>query len=163
MGKIFANVVRVRLAKVVSLSETQAAFRPGRSCADHVYTVSQLLQALKRAGLDTYAFFLDIQKAYDTVWRYGLYYKLYLKGVRGKLWHIIIDMLSKSAAQVRLDGALSDSFSISQGVPQGCPLSCLLFNIFIDDLADDVARKCKGLGFPLDRANPTTMTQSSSC
>ena len=154
VGKIFANVVRVRLAKVVSLSETQAAFRPGRSCADHVYTVSQLLQALKRAGLDTYAFFLDIQKAYDTVWRYGLYYKLYLKGVRGKLWHIIIDMLSKSAAQVRLDGALSDSFSISQGVPQGCPLSCLLFNIFIDDLADDVARKCKGLGFPLDRANP---------
>ena len=37
----------------------------------------------------TYALFADVAKAYDQVWRDGLYLTLYSMGVRGAMWHII--------------------------------------------------------------------------
>ena len=52
-------------------SEAQAGFRPNRSCVDHVYTLGKIIQDRRDAGLTTYCFFLDVQKAYNTVWRSG--------------------------------------------------------------------------------------------
>ena len=49
------------------ISEGQAGFRPNRSCVDRVYTLGKIIQGRKDAGLTTYCFFLDVQKAYDTV------------------------------------------------------------------------------------------------
>ena len=39
-----------------------------------------------------YAFFLDIQKAYDSVWHDGLWYKLWDMGVKGRMWRVIKKM-----------------------------------------------------------------------
>ena len=39
------------------------------SSVDHVYTLGKIIGGRKDAGLTTYCFFLDVQKAYDTVWR----------------------------------------------------------------------------------------------
>ena len=58
------------------MSEGQAGFRPNRSCADHVYTFGKILQGRKDAPLTTDCLFLDVQKAYDIVWRKGLWKKL---------------------------------------------------------------------------------------
>ena len=38
----------------------------------------------------TYAFFLYVRKAYDTVWHDGLWLKLWEMGVRGRVWRVII-------------------------------------------------------------------------
>ena len=32
--------------------------------------------------------FLDVQKAYNTVWRDGLWLKLWDMGVKGKMWRV---------------------------------------------------------------------------
>ena len=41
------------------------------------------MQGRFREDKETYAFFLDVQKAYDTVWRDGLWLKLWDTGVKG--------------------------------------------------------------------------------
>jgi hypothetical protein len=70
--------------------------------------------------------------------------KLLEKGVDGKLWRVLRDLV-KSTSQVRVNGDLSE-FSLSAGVGQGDPLSTLLFDIFIDDLVAGLHDTCSEHG-----------------
>ena len=42
-----------------------------RGCIYNIYTLNGLVQGGLREGKRTYAFFLDVKKEYDTVWRDG--------------------------------------------------------------------------------------------
>ena len=48
---------------------------------DNVYTLNEIVQGRLREDKKTFVIFLDIQKVYDTVWHYGLWYKLWDMGV----------------------------------------------------------------------------------
>ena len=74
------------------LHEGQAGFCVGRSCTDNVYVLNEVVQGRLKRDKVTYAFFLDVKKAYDTVWHDGLWLKLWEMGVRGKVWRIIKQM-----------------------------------------------------------------------
>ncbi|CAB1096931.1 unnamed protein product [Ectocarpus sp. CCAP 1310/34] len=71
VGKVFCKLLNDRIVGVLekehSISEGQAGFRKKRGCVDHVFTVGRIIQGRKRAGKPTYCFFLDVKKAYDTV------------------------------------------------------------------------------------------------
>ena len=95
----------------------------------------------------TYAIFLDIQKAYDSVWHDGLWYKLWDMGVKGRMWRVIKKMYESSKSGVLLEGEKSDTFTIEQGVAQGCSLSPILFSVFVNDLLKEVEQT--GLGIQL--------------
>ena len=45
-----------------------------------------------------------MQKAYDTVWRDGLWLKLWDRGVKGKMWCVVKGMYEVSRSAVLLDG-----------------------------------------------------------
>ena len=47
------------------LHECQAGFRAKRCCVDNIYVLSELVQGRLREWKKTYAFFLDVQKAYS--------------------------------------------------------------------------------------------------
>ena len=58
---------------------------------DNVYTLNEIVQGRLREDKKIYAFFLDIQKAYDTVLRDSLWYKLWDMGVPSSTWFNIPD------------------------------------------------------------------------
>ena len=109
--------------------------------------LNKTVQGSLREDKPTYAFFLDVQKAYDTVWRDGLWLKLWDLGVKGKMWRVIKSMYEASRSAVLLDGEKSSVFSVEQGVAQGCSLSPILFSVFINDLLREVEEA--GLGVQL--------------
>ena len=90
-----------------------------------------------REGKHTYAFFLDVQKAFDTVWHDGLWCKLWELGIRGRMWRVIKNMYAITRSAVLLEGEKSKQFPIGQGVAQGCIMSPILF---INQLLDEVEK-----------------------
>ena len=123
------------LEKDENIGEGTAGFRPNRSCVDHVYTLlGKIIQVRKDAGLTTYCFFLDVQKAYDTVWRTGLWGKMWGIGIRGKMWRIVKNMTECARSAVMLDEEISKYVDILQGVAQGCNITQSRFKVYINDL-----------------------------
>ena len=105
---------------------------------DNVYTLNEIVQGRLREDKKTYAFFLEIQKAYDTVWHDGLLYKLWDMGVKGRMWRVIKKMYMSSKSVTLLEGEKSDLFNVEQGVAQGCSLSPMLFSVFNNYLLKEV-------------------------
>ena len=64
--KILNNRLVQCLDKGGALHERQAGFRVNRSCMDNVYTLNEIVQGRFREDKETYAFFLDVQKAYHS-------------------------------------------------------------------------------------------------
>ena len=81
---------------------------------------------------------MDFKKAYDTVWRNGLFYKLLKAGINPGFVQLIQYMYSKLQSCVQLHGGVSTTFDSLIGLKQGCNLSPFLFNLFINDLTNYV-------------------------
>ena len=75
------------------------------------------------------AFFLDFQKAFDSVWHNGLLYKLLDNKIAGKSYYFLADVYSRSKCPVKLGYKRTDCFNYNKGIRQGCILSPLLFNL----------------------------------
>ena len=76
VGKVFAAVLNHRVIKWAEgvLVEEQFGFRPGRGCRDPLFVLREIVR--NRAGRTVYAAFMDIKKAYPSVWRDGLWWKV---------------------------------------------------------------------------------------
>ncbi len=59
-------------------------------------------------------------------------YTLTVYGVEGKLFEGIKSCYENASASVRVNGELSESFSVEVGVRQECEMSPWLFNIYMD-------------------------------
>ena len=90
-----------------------------------------------------------MQKAYDTVWRDGLWLKFWDMGVKGKMWRVVNGMYEISRSAALLDGEKSNMFSVEQGVAEGCSLS---FSVFINDLLKEVEEAGIGVQLCIDRS-----------
>ena len=62
-----------------------------------------------------YCAFLDLKKAFDSISRLSLWYKLLRSGVDGKMFDIIRSMYEQITLQVKCLSTLSDLFSCDGG------------------------------------------------
>jgi retron-type reverse transcriptase len=77
-----------------------------------------------------------MKKAFDKLWRDGLFYKLIDK-IDNIYWRAIVNYYANSSGKVKINGELSTDFKISDGVKQGGILSPFLFNFYINDLLEE--------------------------
>ena len=123
--------------KVIALN--QIGFRRGYRTAYHLFILNAIIfqegvNSYFKKGKMVYVCFIDFSKAYDTVWRVGLFYKLIKYGLSLKFIKLIENMYSNILYAVKLSDGITLFFSSTMGVRQGCNLSPMLFNPFINDI-----------------------------
>ena len=130
VGKLYSRVINNCLLKHKDLNhmwhEGQGGFRLGRSFIDNIFCLNELIQGSIK-GYIHLCFFLDFKKAYDPVWRDGLWYKVREMGIKGKMWRVVGSLYVNNRSCIFLKGKSSDYFPINQGLAQGCTLSPTLF------------------------------------
>ena len=82
--KVWARIFSGRLGgfAVGKIStEAQGVFRTKQRCADQIMILRGVCELRKRRKKGTWLGFMDVSKAYDTVWREGLWRKMQSYGV----------------------------------------------------------------------------------
>ena len=85
------------------------------------------------------AVFFDLEKAYDTTWKYGSMKDLHRAGLRGRLPHFIQGFLKKRQFQVRVGSTFSQLCDQEMGVHQGSILSVTLFGLKINSVVKTIS------------------------
>ncbi len=127
--------------------DEQNGFRKGRSCQDHIFTLTSVLRNRQAENKPTFAAFVDMQKAFDWVDRDLLFLKLLLNNIDGKVYNAIKSMYTDTTASLKINKLETDWFRCESGVRQGDVLSTTLFSIFINDLAKEI--KDMDIGIPI--------------
>lgn len=144
LGKLFERIIYNRLMDFLEannlLAAEQHGFRPRYSTIDAVFALEQKIQAAGK-NIPVFAAFLDIKKAYDSVWREGLWYLMHQKNIRGKIWRVIRNSYDSVQSCVRINGQTSDMFDVLLGLRQGSVISPILYSIFIEQVVHDLKQK----------------------
>jgi hypothetical protein len=140
VGKVYAQVINERLMMWCErhkiLVEEQGGFRPHRGCPDQLFSLVEVLK--NRGDKGTFCCFIDVKKAFDRVFRAGLWKRIAEEGVKGKMWRVLKSIYETVESCVKVNGSLTDWFPIETGVRQGCVLSPLLYAIFINGLVKEL-------------------------
>lgn len=133
-GKVFSSIILQRIKRRTdeSLSEAQAGFRAQRSTIDQIFTLRQLTEKYEEYSKELYTCYIDFRKAFDSVWRRGLWAVMRHYGYPEKIVRILETAYTDTFSAVRVSGELTGWFRTVVGVLQGCVLSPLLFNIFLE-------------------------------
>lgn len=78
--------------------------------------------------------FIDLKKAFDTIWHKLILKKLNYYGLRGKINNILKNWLKNRRQFVKINDRTSDYGSSTYAVPQGSNLGPLIFILFINDI-----------------------------
>ena len=118
------------------ISENQIGFREKSRTSDHVFTLKSIIDHYKTKKKKVFAAFIDLRKAFDTVWREGLFYSLLNMNVPRKIFNMIYSMYQDTQCKIKFTCGISETFPSTCGVKQGDVLSPLLFNLFINGIVE---------------------------
>ena len=126
------------------LSKFQCGFRKNRNTTDHLIRLETYIREAFKAKEQCVSVFFDLEKAYDTTWKFGILRDLRNANLGGHMVDFIENFLSNRSFQVRVGSTFSDFHKQEMGVPQGSILSVTLFVLKINQLAgiisEDVLR-----------------------
>ena len=95
ISKLFEKLILHRLEDLQStLNPLQGGFRKGVSCLHTAFIFQEAVASLREQKKKAYVAFLDVRKAFDTVWHPGLMVKLHSKNIPLYLWHLLFSWYS---------------------------------------------------------------------
>ena len=138
LAKLFTSILNKRLSLWCEsnnvISDAQFGFKKGHSTIDAIFVLQSIIQEYLHKGKKSYCTFVDMRKAFDSIYRNGLWFKLYKCGIRGKMLNIMKSVYCNIKSCVKHLGNKSIFFDSLIGLKHGEVLSPLLFSLFVEDL-----------------------------
>jgi hypothetical protein len=143
-SKIFSFLLDTRLRKwsedVNLLTDCQYGFRSKKSTVDCIFVLSSIInKVIHNDKRKLYCAFIDFKKAFDVVYRNGIWYKLMQYGASTKIVNMLRKIYESVKSCVRVNSEYTDFFESHMGLKQGEPLSPLLFLFFINDMENYIS------------------------
>ena len=140
--KIYCDILNKRLTSWLEkhniLQDAQNGFRKDRNCQDNIYSLFNIVNNRKIAKQSTYSCFIDLRKAFDTVNRDCMFYKLLSLGIKGPIYDAIFALYDDVKCCVRVNNLHTDWLPVHRGVKQGCLISPTIFATYINDLIEEL-------------------------
>ena len=132
--KIYEMILLNRLDNFAAhkgfFSEMQFGFQEGVGCTEASFTILETINHMLERGSKVFGCFLDVRKAFDTVWIDRILYKLFSElGIGGRMWKVMKDLYTNVKAQVLYAGSLSRKINVSQGTGQGRILAPFMYKV----------------------------------
>ena len=133
IGKLFEKILLARILREVNVRglmwDEQFGFRPRHSTSlQLVHLVERITWNFDKKRL-TGVVFLDMAKAFDTVWIDGLLYKLTLLNCPSHIVHTISSYLRGRTLEASFQTATSSRRGMRAGMAQGGMISPVLFSL----------------------------------
>ena len=156
MCKVFERIMHNRLTRWCNeqqqkpIDTNQVGFQANLCTLDLIYTLTETVRLRAAANRPTYVCFVDVRKAFPSVFKAGLLFKLHQIGVRGRYWRMIKSMYASISTRILTgsgDAELGTEeleslyYDVDTGVREGSILSPLLYILFIDGLLDPPPKK----------------------
>lgn len=142
VSKVYTAILNNRIMSYVEaqglIYDEQNGFREGRSCQDHIFSLTSIIRNRMNNNMDTYAAFIDLRKAFDFVNRDLLLYKLLKYNIDGNMYFAIKQLYSNTKSCVQLNQFRTEWFETTSGVRQGDTLSPTLFTLFLNDVIGEI-------------------------
>ena len=91
--KIFTCVINNRLQSFSEshdkITQCQAGFRKGFSTIIHIFALNTLINLAQNKRKKLFCCLIDLKRAFDTIWRDGLFHKLNMFDINGKCYKLI--------------------------------------------------------------------------
>ena len=120
------------------LSEEQAGFRKDTSPMHQILTLRLIAEKAKRHGKKIYNYFIDFQKAFDTIKHKVIWAVLRSHDKREKTVTVLQKIYENAQSAVRIGRHQGEWFHIEVGIRQGDLLSSLLFIAYLERVMDHV-------------------------
>jgi ribonuclease HI len=132
------------------LSENQFGFRKNRSTSDCTITLESEIQKAFDEKEHVVVVSCDLEKAYDTAWRYGILKNLTEMNLKGRLMLYIRNFTNNRTFRVIIGNTLSKKCTQENGVVQGAVISVNLFLVGINGITKCAQAPIKIVGFADD-------------
>ena len=137
LATLFESLLLMKMDWIRNFSKNQFGYRNNTSCKTAFFVANEVIQYYTHNKSNMHVVSLDAAKAFDKLWRHGLFFKLKDK-ISSYLWRILFKYYNESFIIVNVDSLASGALKTTEGCKQGGILSPFLFNFFIDDLLLEV-------------------------
>ncbi len=150
--KVYTSILNHRIINYCEMLDIfvdeQNGFRRGRSCEDHIFSLTSVINNRLDEHKDTFAAFIDLEKAFDWIDRDMLFYRLLQYNIDGKMYKAVKSLYNDCYTCIRINNHYTDWFPVTTGVKQGDNISPTLFSLYINELAKEINNL--NLGVKLD-------------
>ena len=159
--KILSKLLSLRLAKVLGtiIESDETCSVPGRSITTNGLLLRDLIQISEENNIPAAFISLDQLKAFDRVdWDF-LFKVMSSFNFSDRFIQWIRILYTDIQSCVKVNGHLTESFTLSRGVRQGCPLSPLLYTLIAEILAISIRKDVSIQGIPINSTTKNKISQ----